>query len=138
VTARIVSLAGFLGGTAASEILLLSAGSSFSSFEVFEDCSGGNSRLSYLLWCGGRSFFDHERKPHRGIEPPVRFLNALLLSPCGAFRLIAAAAFGVFGWFQVTDFDGFLSFFLHFILLSCFGWLFLLCQWHRTAIDARL
>ena len=30
--------------------------SSFSSVEVFEDCSGGNSRLSYLLGCGGRSF----------------------------------------------------------------------------------
>ena len=30
---------------------------SFSSVEVFEDCSGGNSRLSYLLGCGGRYFF---------------------------------------------------------------------------------
>jgi hypothetical protein len=43
--------------------------------------------------------------------------------------MAAVAAFGVFDWFQVTDFNGFLSFFLcHFILLSCFGWLFLLCQ----------
>ena len=40
-----------------SENLLPSAGSSFSSVEVFEDCSGGNSRLSYLLGCGGRYFF---------------------------------------------------------------------------------
>ena len=34
--------------------------SSFRRLEVFEDCSGGNSRLSYLLGCGGRSFFDQE------------------------------------------------------------------------------
>jgi hypothetical protein len=27
---------------------------------LLADCSGGNSRLSYLLGCGGRSFFDHE------------------------------------------------------------------------------
>src|SRR6266436_4787385 len=40
--------------------LLPLARSSFSSVEVFEDCSGGNSRLSYLLRCGGRSFFDQE------------------------------------------------------------------------------
>jgi len=25
---------------------------------LLADCSGGNSRLSYLLRCGGRSFFD--------------------------------------------------------------------------------
>ena len=67
----------------------------------------------------------------------MRFLN-LLLTRCGALGVIAAAAaFGVFGWLQIFDFDVFLSFFLHFILLPCFGWLFLLCQWHRTAIDAR-
>ena len=27
---------------------------------LLADCSGGNSRLSYLLGCGGRSFFDQE------------------------------------------------------------------------------
>jgi hypothetical protein len=40
--------------------LLRLARSSFNSVEVFEDCSGGNSRLSYPLGCGGRSFFDQE------------------------------------------------------------------------------
>jgi len=41
----------------------------------------------------------------------------------------ASATFGVFYGLQVTDFDGFLSFFMcHFILLSCLGLLFLLCQ----------
>ena len=52
-------------------------------------------------------------------------------TPCGVPRLrslvqqrgmpmaVVAAAFGVFGWHQVTDFDSFLRFFLcHFILLS--------------------
>ena len=43
-----------------NEICLPIAGSSFSTVEVFENCSGGNSRLSYLLGCGGRSFFDQE------------------------------------------------------------------------------
>ena len=28
---------------------------------LLADCSGGNSRLSYLLGCGGRSFFDQKR-----------------------------------------------------------------------------
>ena len=54
-----------------------------------------------------------------------------LFNPLTLLQLVmaAVAAFGVFDWFQVTDFNGFLSFFLcHFILLSCFGWLFLLCQ----------
>jgi len=48
------------------------------------------------------------------------------------------AAFGVFGWLQVTNFDGFLFLGLHcsFPLLGCL--LFVLCQSHRTAIDARL
>ena len=41
--------------------LLLLAASSFSTVEVFEDCSGGNSRLSYLFGCGGRSFFINYR-----------------------------------------------------------------------------
>jgi len=41
---------------------------------LLADCSGGNSRLSYLLGCGGRSFFDQEigspmYEPHYGIEP---------------------------------------------------------------------
>jgi hypothetical protein len=45
---------------------------------LLADCSGGNSRLSYLLWCGGRSFFDQEvgspdLELHYGIEPTVRF-----------------------------------------------------------------
>jgi hypothetical protein len=40
--------------------LLILAETSFNTAEVFENCSGGNSRLSYLLWCGGRSFFNKE------------------------------------------------------------------------------
>ena len=44
---------------------------------LLADCSGGNSRLSYLLRCGGRSFFDQkvqtDTEPHYGIESTVRF-----------------------------------------------------------------
>jgi hypothetical protein len=29
---------------------------------LLADCSGGNSRLSYLLRCGGRSFFNQENR----------------------------------------------------------------------------
>jgi hypothetical protein len=41
---------------------------------LLADCSGGNSRLSYLLGCGGRSFFlikksDRRYRTVRGIEP---------------------------------------------------------------------
>ena len=40
---------------------------------LLADCSGGNSRLSYPLGCGGRSFFGPKSvtdiKPHWGIEP---------------------------------------------------------------------
>jgi hypothetical protein len=57
----------------------------------------------------------------------VRLFNPLLFFP-------TAATFGVFDWLQVFDFD----FLTHFILLSCFGFLFRLCQWHRMANDARL
>jgi hypothetical protein len=35
---------------------LRSAGSSFSSLEVFQDCSGGNSRPSRLSGVGGGNF----------------------------------------------------------------------------------
>ena len=67
-----------------------------------------------------------------GLQPPdairVLFLvqqRAKLL----AVVAVVAAAFGVFHWRQVRLFDFFLRFFLcHFILLSCFGLLFLLCQ----------
>jgi hypothetical protein len=49
------------GGTAAShgcpvENLLRLTESSFNKVEVFEDCSGGNSRLSYLSGVGGGTF----------------------------------------------------------------------------------
>jgi hypothetical protein len=46
--------------------------------------------------------------------------------------LNGTAAFGVFLWLEVLDFDLFLCW--HFIFLS--GW-FVLCQWRRRAI-ARL
>jgi hypothetical protein len=59
----------------------------------------------------------------------MRLFNPLTLVYPGASTMVATATFGVFDWFQVTDFNGFLSFFMcHFILLSCFGLLFLLCQ----------
>ncbi|PYL03401.1 MAG: hypothetical protein DME31_06640 [Verrucomicrobia bacterium] len=48
--------------------------------------------------------------------------------------LNGTAAFGVFLWLEVLDFDLFLTFCWHFIFLS--GW-FVLCQWRRRAI-ARL
>jgi hypothetical protein len=62
--------------------LLRLARSSFNSVEVFEDCSGGNSRLSYPLGCGGRSFFDQEVGSQMrlglgmwGEEPPFAFFS---------------------------------------------------------------
>ena len=83
------------------------------------------------------------KKPHRGIEPQCGCLTLLVEAVEVA---VEAAALGVFRWLQVMDLDlffGFLSFFvlfvLHvfrFLLLGCL--LFLLCQWHRTSIDARL
>jgi hypothetical protein len=46
------------------------------------------------------------------------------------------AALGILHWLQVFDFDVFfLSWHFSLPLLGCL--LFLLCQWHRTAIDAR-
>jgi hypothetical protein len=58
------------------------AGISFSSVEVFNDCSGGNSRPSYLLWCGGRSFFDRETDS-RGSDQQRNFDFFLgFLLPC--------------------------------------------------------
>ena len=46
----------------------------------------------------------------------------------GVARGAFAAALGVFAGFQVTDFNVFGLFFLcHFILLSCFGLLFVVC-----------
>jgi hypothetical protein len=46
-----------------------------------------------------------------------RFL--FLVRQRGMPMAVVAAAFGVFGWHQVTDFDSFFRFFLcHFILLS--------------------
>src|SRR5262249_11552856 len=56
-----------------------------------KDCSGGNSRLSYLLWCGGRSFFDQETA--RGIEPTARFLT--LLRATGGSRVSGRRARGL-------------------------------------------
>jgi hypothetical protein len=47
-------------------------------------------------------------------------------------------ALGIFFRLQVTDFDGFLFLVLHvvtYLLVGCL--LFVLCQWHRTAIDGR-
>src|SRR5258707_14515541 len=68
--------------------LLLLTRSSFSSVEVFEDCSGGNSRLSYPLGCGGRSFFDQEIGSQMrlglrvwGEEPPFAFFRFQVPDP---------------------------------------------------------
>jgi hypothetical protein len=98
----------------------------FSSVKVFEDCSGGNSRLSYLLGCGGRSFFDQQGcslfwggakgtaasqpKPRRGIEPGAGSLilsarsalvDGALVAQAGA--LAGTTTLGIFFRFQVTD-----------------------------------
>jgi hypothetical protein len=48
--------------------------------------------------------------------------------------LNGTAAFGVFLWLEVLDFDLFLCW--HFSFLS--GWFVLVCPWRRRAIDARL
>ena len=70
-------------------------------------------------------------KPHRGIEPTVRLSLSL-------FRDVElSTALGILHWLQVFDFDVLLFLSWHFSLplLGCL--LFLLCQWHRRAIDAR-
>jgi hypothetical protein len=150
-----------------SEILLLLAGSSFSTFEVFDDCSGGNSRLSCLLGCGGRYFFDQEigweedcsgeeQPPLTPIECEGRWFfeicRKIWLGPPDPGLLISATslllgalsahhktAFGVFSRLQIPDFDRFFGFFsLSHFKSSLLGWLlFVLYQWHRRALDAR-
>ena len=51
-------------------------------------------------------------------ENAVDIASGLPVQPKGVAAVVAAA-FGVFGWQQVTEFDSFLRFFLcHFILLS--------------------
>jgi len=100
------------------------------------DCSGGNSRLSYLLRCGGRSFFDQEvwslnLELHYGIEPTVRLLTSpdarhlvAAIAPTWAIAGVAtrgdSAALSIFFWFQIPDFDLFFGFFslCHFIFPS--------------------
>jgi hypothetical protein len=101
-----------------------------------DDCSGGNSRLSYpaRVW-GAVIFWSKSRitdiDPHYGIEPTVRFLTLLpvrslldavatLLTRLGTdlgTDVRDYAALGVFFWFQVSDFDRCLGFFslCHFI-----------------------
>ena len=44
-------------------------------------CSGGNSRLSYLLGCGGRSFFDQENRITGEISRPWRFFRFQVPDP---------------------------------------------------------
>jgi hypothetical protein len=69
-----------------------------------------------------------ERATAWGLRPGSFFLVQQRAKPV-AVAAVVAAAFGVFGWLHITVFDSFLRFFLcHFILLSCFGLLFLLCQ----------
>jgi hypothetical protein len=89
----------------AVENLLRLAESSFSNVKVFEDCSGGNSRLSYLLGCGGRYFFDQE----------IGTANAQTLAVWPDRRRPAEPAFRILLRFQIPDFD------------LCFGLSFL-CQ----------
>jgi hypothetical protein len=114
---------------------------------------GGNSRLSYLLGCGERSFFDQnpitDIEPHYGIEPTMRFFLSLTLYMEVSLVMLATldlatldvtaradagchTALGVFFRFQVSDFDCLLGFFslCHFIFLAiCLGYFSLvLCQ----------
>jgi hypothetical protein len=106
-----------------------------------------------LTWLVTRSCI---KKPHRGIEPEVRFfdliglislrstlleIEARLPTVVTAFVWVLAlvcvcTAFGIFSRCQVTDFD-LLGLFLlrHFIFLSY--WV-VLCGSHRRTIDARL
>jgi hypothetical protein len=83
---------------------------------------GGNSR-PFGLWVSCLRKCGTDNK-HRTAGLNHRCGSLTLTTPCGVPGLIAAlAAFGVFGWFQVFDFDVFLSFFLfHFILLSRWVW----------------
>ncbi|HVH93169.1 MAG TPA: hypothetical protein VM783_17530, partial [Candidatus Acidoferrum sp.] len=59
---------------------------------LLADCSGGNSRLSYLLGCGGRSFFDQEVGSQMrldlgvwGEEPPLAFFFGFKSGPIFIF-----------------------------------------------------
>jgi hypothetical protein len=105
--------------------LLRLARSSFSSVEVFEDCSGGNSRLSYPLGCGGRSFFDQEIGWEVGrLGGGGSWRIGSKTTAFGVFFRLAArgggtpsgggrpgSSFGVFFRFQVTEFDLLFGFF---------------------------
>jgi hypothetical protein len=70
-----------------------------------------------------------ERATAWGRAPRLVFLAQQRAKPVAVAVAAVVAAFDVFSWRQVRLFDFFLRFFLcHFILLSCFGLLFLLCQ----------
>jgi hypothetical protein len=63
------------------------------------------------------------------------------LTLVGDVRAVRSAAFGVFHRLKVMDLDFFFLFLFLCLVLHGFsfpGLLFLLCQWRRTAIDARL
>jgi len=47
------------------------------------------------------------------------------------------ATFSIFFWLEVANFDVFLFLVLHVVICPLLDCLFVLCQWHRTAIDAR-
>ena len=113
---------------------------------LLADCSGGNSRLSYLLGCGGRSFFDHEDLRYKAalrdrtnsaaplfltLSLAVTLVNALML---GSLAIDTRAgrdstALGIFFRFQVSDFDRLLGFFslCHFIFPSYLFWVVSRC-----------
>jgi hypothetical protein len=73
------------------------------------------------------------KKPHRGIEPGCGSFSLLVLAVLGqtgipAGGVMALAAFSVFGWLEVMDFDLFFGFlfFLCFVLHITFQ-LFVVC-----------
>ena len=47
------------------------------------------------------------------------------------------ATFSIFSWLEVANFDVFLFLVLHVVICPLLDCLFVLCQWRRTAIDAR-
>ena len=116
---------------------------------LLADCSGGNSRLSYLLGCGGRSFFDQKRADksrttglNQRCGPLILSLASLVngllvtLGDSDVAESIAPrwnpTALGVFFRFQVWDFDFFLGFFslCHFIFPNLGWFVALLCRVH--------
>ena len=107
--------------------------SSFSTLQGFENCSGGNSRLSYLFGVGGGHFLiknsrgksrsshpvlNRTDKPHRGIQPR-RGLGLRMRRAIAATSPVARAPFGVLFRFQIPNFNPFWFLFYLPCSLSC-------------------